>query len=324
MNILLTSVGRRGYLVKYFKEALGPEGQVWGADSSPFAPAFAYCDGTAILPEVKTDHYPKELLDLCRTNRIDIVVPLIDPELEVLGSWHQAFEDAGIFLLLSPAETIAMASDKYLTCQFARAHGLGTPLVFLTVDEAMDSLAAHQIRWPMLVKPRRGSASIDITWCYDMLQLEAAVEAVHEPMIQEFVEGTEYGYDLFGDGQGRPVSVYCKKKLAMRAGETDKAVSVNDPAMIEFGTELLSCMKLVGPADVDAVADKGGIKLLEINPRFGGGYPCSHLAGADFCRKIIAMQKGQNLTPDIGSCPSGVCMLKQDEIIRPNWPLESE
>ncbi|MCI0498736.1 MAG: ATP-grasp domain-containing protein [Planctomycetales bacterium] len=324
MKILLSSVGRRGYLVKYFKEALGPAGQVWGADSSPFAPAFAYCDGTAILPEVKKDHYPKALLDLCRTNRIDIVVPLIDPELEVLSGWRQAFEKEGVMIVLSPAETIAVASDKYLTCQFAKVHGLGTPLAFLTVEEAMESLDARQVNWPLLVKPRRGSASIDITRCYDKLQIEAAVEAVREPMIQEFVAGIEYGYDLFGDCQGRPVSVYCKKKLSMRAGETDKAVSVNDSAMIEFGTKLLSCMKLVGPADVDAIEDKEGIKLLEINPRFGGGYPCSHLAGADFCKKIIAMRNGRDLKPDIGSCPSGVCMLKQDEIIRPDWPLRSD
>ena len=322
MNILLTSVGRRGYLVRYFKDALGPEGQVWGADSSVFAPAFTYCDGTAILPEVKKDHYPKALLELCKTRKIDIVVPLIDPELEILGGWQQQFENEGVFLLLSPVETIAMASDKYLTYQFAVKNGLRTPCSFLTVEEAMESLDAGKLSWPLLVKPRKGSASIDIVWCYDKLQLEAAMESVREPMIQELVKGVEYGYDLFGDRQGRPISVYCKRKLAMRAGETDKAITVNEPALMEFGQKLLSAMKLVGPADVDAIADKDGIKLLEINPRFGGGYPCSHLAGADFCKKIIAMRNGCNLTADIGSCPAGVCMLKQDEIICPSWPIQ--
>jgi len=225
-------------------------------------------------------------------------------------------------LLLSPVETIAMASDKYLTYQFAVKNGLRTPCSFLTVEEAMESLDAGKLSWPLLVKPRKGSASIDIVWCYDKLQLEAAMESVREPMIQELVKGVEYGYDLFGDRQGRPISVYCKRKLAMRAGETDKAITVNEPALMEFGQKLLSAMKLVGPADVDAIADKDGIKLLEINPRFGGGYPCSHLAGADFCKKIIAMRNGCNLTADIGSCPAGVCMLKQDEIICPSWPIQ--
>jgi carbamoyl-phosphate synthase large subunit len=322
MNILLTSVGRRGYLVKFFKEAVGTEGRVWGADNSRYAPAFAYCDGTTILPEVKNHNYVKALLDFCVEKRIDIVVPLIDPELEILSGQNQTFAKEGIFLLISPKETIDLASDKYLTYQFAMKNKLGSPFVCLTVDEAVEQIDAKAIHWPLLVKPRKGSASLNIVTCYDRLQLEASLESVPSPMIQEFVEGTEFGYDLFGDREFRPISVYCKKKLAMRAGETDKAVSTNDPVLIEFGQRLLSSIRLLGPADVDVIRTAEGPKLLEINPRFGGGYPCSHLAGAAFCQKIIELWKNRPLTPDIGSCPQGVCMLKQDEIICPNWPLK--
>lgn len=107
----------------------------------------------------------------------------------------------------------------------------------------------------------------------------------------------------------------------MRAGETDKAVSTADTVLIAFGRKLLESMKLLGPADVDVMMTPQGPALLEINPRFGGGYPCSHLAGADFCNKIISLRKGRPLTSDIGSCPDGVYMLKQDEIIQPGWPI---
>ncbi|MDH4201591.1 MAG: ATP-grasp domain-containing protein [Phycisphaerae bacterium] len=321
MNILLTSVGRRGYLVKYFKEALGPNGKVFGGDNSPHSPAFAYCDGTAILPEVNKDHYVQSLLEICRDNAIDIVIPLIDPELEVLATCQQQFSDAGVLLLVSPPETIQMGSDKYQTHQFAIANGLATPQTFIDIAVALDQLTVGALNWPVMVKPRKGSASVDIMICHDKLQLEAAFESVTEPMIQEILDGTEYGYDLFGDQDFRPVSVYCKEKLAMRAGETDKAVSTADPVLIEFGHKLLKSMKLLGPADVDVILTKEGPALLEINPRFGGGYPCSHMAGADFCKKVIALRNGQPLVPDIGSCPDGVCMLKQDEIIQPDWPL---
>ena len=323
MNILLTSVGRRGYLVRYFKEALGSSGQIWGADNSPCSPAFSYCDGTAILPEVKTDHYPDQLLDICVKNKINIVIPLIDPELEVLAPHVGRFKEAGVLLLVSPPETIEMASDKYQTFQFAKENGLAVPQTFIDMTMALDQLTVGALTWPVMVKPRKGSASANITTCYDKRQLEAAFEATTHPMIQEILVGTEYGYDLFGDRDFRSVSVYCKEKLAMRAGETDKAVSTADPVLIEFGRKLLESMKLIGPCDVDVFLTKDGPKLLEINPRFGGGYPCSHLAGADFCKKIIAIRNGQPLTPDIGSCPDGVCMLKQDEIIEPDWPLES-
>lgn len=321
MNILLSSVGRRGYLVKYFKEALGPAGQVWGADNSPCSPAFAYCDGTAIVPEVKKGHYPQALLDICRKNSIDIVIPLIDPELEALSACQTEFADAGVLLLVSPAATIQMAADKYHTYQFAVEHGLPAPQTFIDIPDALARLDSGSLTWPVMVKPRKGSASINITTCHDTLQLEAAFEATRSPMIQQIVTGVEYGFDLFGDAQHQPVSVYCKRKLAMRAGETDKAVSTADAALIAFGEKLLACMPLLGPADVDVVVDEDGPKLLEINPRFGGGYPCSHLAGANFPRKIIALRENRPLTPDIGTCPDGVCMLKQDEIICPDWDI---
>ena len=323
MNILLTSVGRRGYLVKYFKQALGSDGKVFGADNSPSSPAFACCDGTAILPEVKKDHYVQSLIEVCLENKVDIVIPLIDPELEILAPCYEQFKDKGILLLVSPPETIEMASDKYLTSRFAIANGLAAPYTFTEIDEVLTQLAAGTLTWPVMVKPRKGSASINITTCHDRLQLEAAFEATDEPMIQEVLIGTEYGYDLFGDSDFHPVSVYCKEKLAMRAGETDKAISTADANLIEFGRKLLESMKLFGPADVDVILTSDGPKLLEINPRFGGGYPCSHLVGANFCQKIIAMRNGESLTPDIGACPDGVCMLKQDEIIRPDWPLSS-
>lgn len=321
MNILLTSVGRRGYLVKYFRDALGDSGKVFGADNCPHSPAFAYCDATAILPRIEKDHYVQTLLEICHNNKIDIVIPLIDPELEILVPCAQQFSDAGILLLVSPPETIEMASDKYLTSQFAKGMGLSALQTFIEIAPALDQLTVGDLYWPLIVKPRKGSASADINICHDRLQLEAAFEAVESPIIQEFAEGTEYGYDLFGDADYKPVSVYCKEKLAMRAGETDKAVSTDDSALINFGQKLLENMKLFGPADVDVVVTEDGPKLLEINPRFGGGYPCSHLAGADFCKKVIALRNGESLIPDIGACPNGIVMLKQDEIVRPDWPL---
>lgn len=319
MNILLTSVGRRGYLVRYFKEALGTDGHVWGADNSRYAPGFSYCDHRAIIPEITHPDYLDHVLGLCNTHKINVLIPLIDPELEVLSGFRSEFDRRGILLLLSPQHTIEIASDKYLTSQFAQAHGIAYPKTFLNPSEARVQIDAGAVHWPLLVKPRHGSASMNLTYCRDCIQLEGAFEACPDPIIQAVVKGTEYGFDLFGDLECRSISVYCKRKLAMRAGETDKAVSTNDPALIAFGENLLKHLKLIGPADVDVIVDKDGPKLLEINPRFGGGYPCSHLAGAAFPQKIIAMRNGKTLNSDIGSCPDGVCMLKQDEIIQPVW-----
>lgn len=319
MNILLTSVGRRGYLVQYFKEAMEPGGRVFGADNSPYASGMIYCDVRTLFPKVTDLAYGDTVLDYCVKQHIDVVIPLLDPELEVLAAAQQRFSDNGILAVISPSQTVSISFDKFLTYQFGVAHGIAVPHTFLGTKEAMDAVSAGRVSWPLLVKPRKGSASMNISYCTDKVQLDAAMETCPEPMIQEYLKGDEYGYDLFGDADYRPISVYCKKKLAMRAGETDKAVSTDDPLLIAFGRKLLEELPLFGPCDVDAVMTDDGPKLLELNPRFGGGYPCSHLAGADFCRKIVDIRNGKALTPDIGRCPAGVVMLKQDEIIRCDW-----
>ena len=315
MRILLSSVGRRGYLVKYFKQALGKGGQVWGADSSQYTPAFKYCDNTLLLSEVHEAGYSDEIITVCKKNKIDIVIPLIDTELEVLAKQRQKFYDEGILLVVSPPKTIEISFDKFQTYQFCIDNGIAVPKTFIKIESALQALSAGLLNWPVLVKPRKGSASLGIISCQNQSQLQFAYENCPEPLIQEYIKSEEYGYDIFCDFDFKPINVFCKKKILMRAGETDKALSINDPLLVDFGLKVANNLQIFGPADLDVLLDKDGPKLIEINPRFGGGYPCSHLAGADFPAKLIAIRNNKKLKPDIGSYPSGICMLKQDEII---------
>jgi carbamoyl-phosphate synthase large subunit len=317
MRVLLSSVGRRGYLVKYFKQAVGDAGEVWGADSSSYAPAFRYCDHAMLLPRVGEADYADKLLVLCRKNKIDMVVPLIDPELEVLAAHYDEFRSNGVMAVVSPAKTIETAFDKYLTYLHAKQAGIEVPQTVTSIEEAIKLLSEGELSWPLMVKPRRGSASLFVNSCSNQSELMLAFQSCPAPMIQEFISGNEYGYDIFCDGDFKPVSVFCKLKLAMRAGETDKAVSVNDEKLMDLGMKIARAFPIFGPADVDVRTGNNGPVLLEINPRFGGGYPCSHLCGAGFPAKLIAIYKGQKLVPNIGDYPTGVYMFKQDEIISP-------
>jgi carbamoyl-phosphate synthase large subunit len=315
IRILLSSVGRRGYLVKYFREALGGKGEVWGADNSPYAPAFKYCDKSILLPEVTADNYVDELITFCQSNRIKMIVPLIDPELPILSAQRRRFFDADIMAVISPPETVGISGDKYLTYKFGKKNNIDVPETVLSISEVESLLRKGRLRWPLVVKPRGGSASTNITYCRNERHLSNAFENCPSPMIQEYAEGDEFGYDLFGDTRYRPISVFCKRKLAMRAGETDKAVSTDNKVLIEFGLKIVRNLRLFGPADLDVRMGKDGPKLLEVNPRFGGGYPCAHLCGANFPGKLLALCSGKKLKSDIGSCPEGIYMFKQDEII---------
>ncbi len=318
MRVLLSSVGRRGYLVKYFKEALAKDGEVWGGDVKKYAPAFSYCDNAVLMPKVTDPNYTDHLMEFCQKNKIDIVVPLIDPELEVLAVQRERFFDAGVMVVVSPPETVQIAYDKYLTYQFGKDNGIAVPETVITIPQAKELLADGRLSWPVVVKPRKGSASADITYCRNEKQLQYAFDNCPMPMIQKYIQGQEFGYDILSDRNYRPLSVFCKRKLAMRAGETDQAVSTDDPELIALGLKIAQNLHLFGPMDVDVMMDDGIPKLLEINPRFGGGYPCSHLAGADFPAKLISIYQNKILTPETDTCPAGIYMLKQDEIISPS------
>ena len=315
MRILLSSVGRRGYLVKYFKQAAGADGEVWGADSSPYASAFQYCDKSVLLPTVNDRLYIEQLINLCKDNHIDMVVPLIDPELEVLSAHIDKFRDNGIMAVISPKSTVDLSYDKYQTYLHAKQSGIPVPETVTSIEEAFKRITTGEFTWPLMVKPRKGSASSFIIHCRDKNELQFAFLNCPRPMIQQFAPGEEYGFDLFGDRDFRPISVFCKRKIAMRAGETDKAVSVNEQKLVDLGVKIARAFPFFGPADVDVKMLKGTPVLLEINPRFGGGYPCAHLCGEDFPAKLVAICKGQTLTPNIGGYKSGVYMFKQDEII---------
>jgi len=317
MRVLLSNVGRRGYLVKYFKQALREAGEVWGSDSNPYTPAFQYCDNVLLAQKVETADYADKLLSLCIKNKIDMVVPLIDPTLEVLAPHRDKFRSKGVMVVVSPVKTIEITFDKYKTHLHAKKAGIAVPETVTTIEEALKLIADGKLSWPVMVKPRKGSASMFINCCRNESELKLAFQNCPEPLIQEFAPGEEYGYDIFSDGDFKPISVFCKKKIAMRAGETDKAVSVNDKKLIDLGVKIAQAFPVFGPADADVKMGKNGPLLLEINPRFGGGYPCSHLCGADFPAKLIALCKGQKLSPDIGNYPAGVYMFKQDEIISP-------
>ena len=130
-------------------------------------------------------------------------------------------------------------------------------------------------------------------------------------IIQEFAKGEEYSFDILHDLKSEVVKVYCKKKIAMRSGETDKAVMLNDKSLIDYGHKLGGLFENIGPMDVDFfMTSEGEIKVLEVNPRFGGGYPISHAAGANFPATMIGMMQGIEHTFEYPNYSDSVVMMK--------------
>lgn len=311
MNVLFTCAGRRNYLLEYFREAMGDSGVLVAADMSKTAPAMAVADIAHVVSDVYADGYVDQIFRICQEEKIDLMISLNDLELPVLSPHRSRFEKAGIRMLVSDERAIDICFDKYKTVRFCREHAIGTPLTFLTLVEARKALESGELTFPVVVKPRWGSASIGLEFPADMEELELAYrlvslrvmrsilseaskeDAERSVLIQEKINGTEYGLDIFNDFNGKNVQVYVKEKLAMRAGETDKSVLRDKPDLEELGKRVGNALKHIGNVDCDVFEKDGRYYLLELNPRFGGGYPFSQMSGANYPAAILAWMEGR-------------------------------
>lgn len=322
MNLLFTCAGRRTYLLKYFKENLSEEDKVVAADMQLSAPALQVADVRLQVPAVYDVHYVEILQNICREQKIDALISLNDLELPILAGNKVKFEALGVKVIVSNPEVIDICFDKYKTAQWIETIGLHSPKTYVRLQDAKNALAKGEIAFPLFMKPRWGSGSIGLESISDMEELDIyyhilmkkikktilATASVGDEyiMIQEKLTGREYGLDVMNDLKGDFVSVSVKQKLAMRAGETDKAITVDIPAVYEMGRIIGQNLKHIGNLDVDIMQrDNDDYCVLELNPRFGGGFPFSYEAGVNLPKAIIEWLKGKIvdtsiLKPEIG------------------------
>lgn len=311
MNILFTCAGRRNYLINYFKEELRGLGLVYAADMQLSAPALADADKAIVVPAVNDEAYIPGLLDICKKNNIHGLISLNDLELPLLSENLHLFEKIGTKVIISSSKVIKICFDKLETVDFCKSIGINTPLTFSGLDEAIEALKNGQLTFPVVIKPRWGSASIGIEFpetleelqlSYKLLNVkikrsilaDASMQDIDRSiLIQEKIKGEEFGLDILNDFSGRTVAVYVKEKLAMRAGETDKAILRNLPELDALGFQLGNALGHIGNLDCDFFEKDGEYYLLEMNPRFGGGYPFTQMSGGNYPSAIISWLEGK-------------------------------
>jgi carbamoyl-phosphate synthase large subunit len=204
-----------------------------------------------------------------------------------------------------------MCYDKLETNHFLARHGLAVPRTFLSLDEARQALRKGDICFPLVVKPRWGVSSFAVAFPEDDEELEltyrlarrqlahsflatiSASDAERCVLIQEKLEGTEYGLDIVNDLDGRYVTTFAKRKIRMRAGQTDRAITVHDERLAESGRRIGQCLSHVGVLDCDMIVAGDRCYAIDLNPRIGGGYPFSHLAGANIPAALVAWVTGE-------------------------------
>jgi len=334
MNVLLTSVGRRSYLVDYFKEALQSEGLVIATNTSPETTGMQSADIAIVVPPANNSQYTETLLNICKKYKIELVCSLHDWEAPYISKNSSIFIENGILPVLPKPEIIDICLDKYRTSLFADSLGIHTPKTYTKLEDAQNSIDRGEINFPLFIKPRWGQGSIsnfvvnnkhELTCIYDLVRSKLENDGLsylagdnkeQQVLIQEFIEGQEYGVDIINDLNGNFVTCFVKKKLGMRAGETDTAETVHSPELYELSNKIANATKHLGNLDVDFfISNDDKIFLLEMNPRFGGGYPFSHVAGANIPAALVAWKKGEKADPSWLEVSYGVRCYKDIQLV---------
>lgn len=334
MNILFTCAGRRNYLINYCKELLNGSGKVLATDMSEFAPAMSDADISLIVPSIYNENYIQKLISIAKNYHVNAIIPLNDLELPILSSHKQVFNDIGTKIIVSDSAVIDICFDKIKTRNFLASIGLKTPLTFANYNEALQAVKSGQLTFPLVIKPRWGTASIGVEFPESLEELELAYQLLTIKLkktilfeaskneldvailIQQKLNGPEYGMDIVNNLDQQYFTTVVRKKLAMRAGETDKAISVVDQNFSDIGRKIAEHLKHTGNLDCDVFEHNGDLYVLELNPRFGGGYPFSHEAGMNTIQAYLAWLAGEKLELSFNQYQADLVFSKCDRLIR--------
>ena len=315
-NILILSAGTRDKVVQYFKKELGSQGKIIATDCSNIAPAIYDADLAYLVPPITADGYIEKVLEICRKEEITGVFSLIDPELSLLAKERTRFEEIGVTPVVSSYDLCETCLDKYRMYQLLQENGIRTAKCYIDRKEFMKAKKAGEISYPVFVKPQKGSASININRVTTDAEIETLFCIYDDLMIQEYMNGQEYGADVYIDLiSGKCTSIFLKKKIKMRAGETDKSVSVKDPELFERIRAFVEKCGFCGMIDIDLFLIDGKWYLSEVNPRFGGGFPHAYGCGVNTPAAVIRNLQGQENPVTIGDYAEGIYMMKYNEVM---------
>ncbi len=333
MNILLTSIGRRSYLIKYFKEALEGNGKVHVSNSTAITPAFIHADKSVVTPLIYENEYIPFLLNYCVKNQIVAIISLFDIDLPVLSANRQLFEDIGVRVIVSDVDVVNVCNDKWETYNFLVCNGFNTPKTYVSLESVRKAIGTRQVQFPMILKPRWGMGSISILEAGNEHELEIFYSKVTSNiidsylkyesqtdldkcvLIQEKLKGQEYGLDVINNLDGEYQNTIVKKKYAMRSGETDCAETINNYELKNLGKDIGEKLRHVANLDMDVFVYDNKPFILEMNARFGGGYPFSHIAGVNLPLAIVKWLRGENVNVSLLAERTGILAHKDIEIV---------
>lgn len=310
INVLVTAGSRRVALVRAFQRAVAPTGgRVVVTDVDPLSPTVHIADAAFRVPLSTDPAYLDAIVEVCRTERIGLIVPTIDEELPIFGSAAPMLEGLGMRVAASPEQTARVCNDKFALCEHLRACGIPAARSWLPPDVPANPA------FPLFIKPRAGRGGVNAFPVRTPRELAFFLDYVKDPVVQELLNGPEFTVDLLCGFDGVPRAVVPRERCVIRAGVSDRGRTVDDPALVRLARECAAALEFVGAVNIQCRVVDGTPTVFEINPRFSGGIALTIAAGADFPRMLVDLARGRDVGSGLASFRADLWMTNYEEAI---------
>ncbi|MDL4841982.1 ATP-grasp domain-containing protein [Aquibacillus rhizosphaerae] len=337
MNILLTSTARRIDFVNFFQDALNDaniEGKIITADPEKNAPSLQAGDENYVIPHQTDSNYMETIFEICKKHNVQCLVPLNDWEVPKIATHKESLEEIGVSVFTPDSEIVDKVRDKGKYRELLKSFNVNAPLSYITIEDAEQALENNEVSFPLIVKPRNGSASIgveiannleDMRFAYQhavqMIKDSPLDDATYKKpedniIIQDVIDGDKFSLDIFNDLNGNYLACFIRRQLAMRGGDVDRCTTVNTTELLDIARKMGENLSHTGYLNADVYFDGNNYYVIDINPRFGGGYAFSHVAGANIPAAIIALTNGNKVKEDWLIQTAGIELARHDMIVK--------
>lgn len=287
LNILITNVGRRAYFVDFLKniKITNVKINIFCADNNIYSSGMNITGKNIkniLTPKISqgSNKYLNKINNCIKKYKINLIIPLTDYDLILLSKNKKKIKNLfNCDVLVSDLWFVKSCMNKILFNEFCNKNNLISPEIILKKQ-------IDKIKLPVVKKLINGSGSKDL----EIMNSKSSLKKINfqKVFLQKYISGQEYHIDILNDFDGKFVACCIKKKLLMWNGETDQAEIVENKIIKELAKNISKITRHIGNLDCDLILDnKNKMYLIDFNPRFGGGYPFTHLSGMKFIEMLI-------------------------------------
>jgi len=313
LKILVTAVGSpsSSFLINEFKKN---NVYIIGTDSDSYSHGFFMCDKKYVIPKGKHPNYIESILRICSYEGINAILAGPEEELIVISKNRDYLADLDVKLLIPDHETILTCTDKSKCYSQLKKLNISIPDIY---DE-------NHLKFPCILKPKSGRGATNVYKVYNKKELTFFIQNVKDPIIQEFVTGTEYTVDILTNWEGIAISIIPRIRLNIESGISMKGITKRDEKIISYSRKIVEELKIIGPSCIQCIkTSKNEIKFTDINLRFGGGSALSFKANINLMRNYLQLLNNENVKPNFQFIENLVMLRNYNEIFVRNEEIQS-